>query len=83
MAANLLRVHSAPFEARKTFISSMASSERRSKGPDLLTKAGRETGGSDGSLHDVAVALLDAARRSGDAGAVVNDSGVGRDGGGL
>lgn len=49
-----------------------------------MSKEGRETGGSVGSVHDVgSVPVVDGGRRSGDEGEVVSDSGAGTEGGGL
>jgi len=87
LAANLLRDHSAGLCARRDFISSIAASSRRGNGPVLLIREGRETGGSDGSVHDIGCSFDGdgdgEACRSGDAGETVKDSGDGRDGGGL
>jgi len=85
LAANLLRDHSAGACARKAFISSIAASVRRGNSPPSLIRDGRETGGSDGSVHCVGSddAIVDAESNNGEAGDVVRDSGVETDGGGL
>ena len=84
LAANLLRVHLTGCSARSSFIASIFESDICAKGPFGLSKEGRDTGGSVGSVHDVgSVPVVDGKRRSGDEGEVVSDSGAGAEGGGL